>query len=110
MVAGWMAAAWKGEMAGLDQTGQSNPNWKGGRTGSKEARRLDKARYRKRHRDRDLAHKAVQTAIARGKLERGLCEVCGEPNAHAHHDDYSQRLNVRWLCKVHHETLHHTPE
>lgn len=31
------------------------------------------------------------------------CETIGE----AHHDDYSKPLDVRWLCKLHHEELHH---
>jgi len=59
---------------------------------TKEYMRLKKARYRAKHRDKHLAHEAVQTAISRGNLVRGRCEVCGEENAHAHHDDYSKRL------------------
>jgi len=44
--------------------------------------------------------------IRRGKLIRGACEVCGEPNAQAHHDDYTRPLEVRWLCETHHR-MHH---
>jgi len=68
--------------------------------------RIEKAEYRKKNREKHLAHKAVQTAVARGKLKRGVCEVCGEGNAHAHHEDYSKQLDVRWLCKRHHEHTH----
>ena len=34
------------------------------------------------------------------------CEVCGIPESHAHHDDYSRPLDVRWLCEKHHKQLH----
>lgn len=90
-----------------DQTGDKNPKWKGGITGTKEQRRINKALYRARHRERHLAHKAVQTAVARGSLVRGACEVCGAVDAHAHHEDYAQPLAVRWLCKLHHEQVHY---
>ena len=89
-----------------DQSGASNPNWKGGITGTPEYYRANKALYRMRHRAKHLAHNAVQTAIARGKLLRGNCEICGSAMAHAHHDDYARPLIVRWLCKAHHEQLH----
>lgn len=90
-----------------DQTGANNPNWKGGITGTAEYYRKNKAAYRARHRERHLAHKAVQTAVSRGHLVRGVCEVCGKAEAHAHHDDYSKPLEVRWLCKAHHEAGHY---
>lgn len=44
--------------------------------------------------------------IRRGRIIRGPCEVCGSLNVHAHHDDYSKPLQVRWLCKPHHQLLH----
>ena len=45
-------------------------------------------------------------AIAAGKLKRKPCEVCGVRKSHAHHDDYSKALDVRWLCSKHHAELH----
>lgn len=41
-----------------------------------------------------------------GKVTRGSCEKCGEPNAHAHHEDYSKPLDVRWLCSKCHGLEH----
>lgn len=52
------------------------------------------------------AHRAVNDAIRRGKLESQPCENCGMSPARAHHDDYSQPLKVRWLCAKHHAEWH----
>ena len=52
------------------------------------------------------AHDKVEWALQIGKLTRGVCEICGKPNASAHHDDYNKPLEVRWLCDKHHAQLH----
>lgn len=52
------------------------------------------------------ASTAVNNAIRDGKLTRHPCEVCGEQKAQAHHDDYSNPLDVRWLCATHHAEWH----
>lgn len=65
------------------------------------------AAYYRKNRDKQLARVKVRNAILAGKLRRGLCEVCGNPKVDGHHDDYSKPLDVRWLCKKHHEELHH---
>jgi predicted nucleotidyltransferase len=62
--------------------------------------------YRERHPDRKAAYQAVQTATRNGLLKRLACEVCSFPKAHAHHDDYSKPLDVKWLCHTHHMELH----
>ena len=49
-------------------------------------------------------------AIRRGKLIRQPCEVCSSGRAHAHHDDYSKPLEIRWLCPKHHQQFHRSPE
>lgn len=41
----------------------------------------------------------------RGLLQEKPCEVCGE-KAEKHHEDYSKPLQVRWLCRKHHEGYH----
>lgn len=46
--------------------------------------------------------------IKSGKLVKGACEVCGSTkNVEAHHDDYDKPLEVRWLCRKHHNEHHH---
>jgi hypothetical protein len=52
------------------------------------------------------AKQAVRTAIKNGTLQKRSCEVCGEERSHAHHNDYSKPLDVRWLCSAHHVALH----
>lgn len=43
--------------------------------------------------------------LKRGWLTRLGCEVCGK-TAQMHHEDYSQPLQVRWLCRSHHLAEH----
>ncbi|SKA28386.1 hypothetical protein [Consotaella salsifontis] len=58
------------------------------------------------------AHAALRSALRKGLIERGPCEVCGavhgEDDAviHGHHEDYEKPLAVRWLCRLHHRQLH----
>lgn len=66
--------------------------------------------WTERNPDKRKAHTRVSNAVRDGRLERLPCEVCGAPTVEAHHNDYAAPLDVRWLCKVHHEAAHHTPE
>lgn len=52
------------------------------------------------------ARSEVRKARLRGELQREACEVCGDPDTQAHHDDYSKPLEVRWLCRPHHDEHH----
>lgn len=63
-------------------------------------------RYYARHRRKCIAHTLVYQAIKKGTLSKQPCEVCGNTTVHAHHEDYSQPLNVRWLCQTHHYAEH----
>jgi hypothetical protein len=73
------------------------------------ARDRSQARQRAQNPAKYKAVTAVGNALRDGKLVRGPCESAGHDCAgaiHAHHDDYSKPLEVRWLCRRHHE-LHH---
>ena len=61
--------------------------------------------YIKNNPEKRKAHVMVSNAIRDGRLNRQSCEICGE-KAHAHHEDYSRPLDVRWLCPTHHMRLH----
>jgi hypothetical protein len=66
--------------------------------------------WRRKYPEKHKAHNAVGNAIRDGKLQKMPCEVCGTiKNLHAHHDDYSKPLDVRWLCAEHHKK-HHNEE
>lgn len=75
------------------------------------------AAYARDHRPRhvDLPPEQRQRANARayanvyqrrGKITPEPCSVCHDPVAQKHHDDYSKPLQVRWLCRKCHLTLH----
>jgi hypothetical protein len=72
----------------------------------REKHKADAALYRKRYPEKSAARNAVNNAILAGKMQRGRCEVCGQLGQ-AHHADYSKPLEVRWLCKLHHEEVEH---
>lgn len=45
--------------------------------------------------------------IKKGLVKRQNCEICSSDiNVEAHHDDYSRPLEVRWLCRIHHDEYH----
>ncbi len=76
--------------------------------GRRSRKRLYEAKHRQNNPDKAKARNAVSNAIRDGKLERGPCEVVGCNNkAQAHHDDYSQPFQIRWLCFKHHRELAH---
>lgn len=62
----------------------------------------DKARDKQKLSARGI----VRNRIYRGTMIKMPCEKCGDKNSHAHHDDYSKPLDVRWLCPIHHKETH----
>ena len=63
-------------------------------------------KYRENNPNKYKAHTIVGNAVRDGKLFKEPCEVCGAKKVHAHHDDYSKPLNIRWLCDKHHNEWH----
>ena len=94
---------WQRENA--DRVNEKNRLW---RQAHPEVERERQRRYRMAYPERRAAHKAVEKALRLGQMERQPCEVCGA-RAHAHHDDYSRPLEVRWLCRQHHAAEHIAP-
>lgn len=60
-------------------------------------------RYAAKYPERYAARIAVGVAVRNGQLTKQPCEVCGNPKAEAHHDDYTKPLEVRWFCNQHHK-------
>lgn len=63
-------------------------------------------RWMKAHPERKRAQGLVGKALRRAKMKRLPCLVCGEPKTEGHHPDYSQPLDVMWLCNQHHREAH----
>jgi len=63
-----------------------------------------KAKFPEKNKARDILNKAIR----HNKLSRpAVCEIgCTTRRIHAHHDDYTKPLEVRWLCTLHHADLH----
>lgn len=56
-----------------------------------------------KRRTREATHRRISV----GLLVKLPCEVCGiNNNVQAHHDDYNDPMNVRWLCSFHHAEHH----
>lgn len=73
---------------------------------NKEKRKLSTKLYRSKNKIKCQCHGIVAYAIKSGSIKRHDCEVCGDKKSHAHHDDYSKPLDVRWLCSKHHNEWH----
>ena len=64
-------------------------------------------RWKARNPDKVEAENIVAAAIKHGALTRQPCEVDGcATKAQAHHPDYAEALEVRWLCPLHHARQH----
>lgn len=66
------------------------------------------ARWRAERPEGPRAHKRVYHAVRAGLITKpDACETCGrEVRLHAHHDDYTKPLKVRWLCGRCHRLAH----
>lgn len=63
-------------------------------------------RWKKSNTKKVWAQRRLGAAVDAGRIKRMPCEVCGEPRAQGHHDDYDRPLDVRWLCVLHHHQWH----
>jgi hypothetical protein len=61
---------------------------------------------KKGDRQKALARALLNHHVQRGLIKRLPCEACGKPETEGHHHKgYAPEnaLNVRWLCKKHHD-------
>jgi len=66
---------------------------------------LIQAAWRLRFPERRSAQNVLAHAVKAGKVIPEPCFICGA-KAEAHHPDYSQPLDVVWLCPLHHKQAH----
>jgi predicted RNA-binding Zn-ribbon protein involved in translation (DUF1610 family) len=64
---------------------------------------LERQRYPEKFKARIIAQRALRR---RNKSADKSCEKCGDKEVQMHHDDYSKPLEVRWLCRKHHNEEH----
>ncbi len=55
---------------------------------------------------RRAARIMVGNALRDGHILKNNCEACGDERSQAHHDNYYEPLNVRWLCRKCHNEWH----
>lgn len=58
---------------------------------------------------KDACRSYANVYLKRGKLSREPCRQCGSHDSQMHHPDYTQPLNVEWLCRKCH-LAHHRSE
>lgn len=68
----------------------------------------NRAEYEKRYPEKSTAYRAINNAVAYGKLFKpSNCSQCGyEGHIEGHHPDYSKPLEVIWLCRECHNREH----
>ena len=64
----------------------------------KESAKASAKAWQKKNPEKVKAHQIVREAIKDGTLQMKPCQRCGDWPVQAHHPDYSQPLNVWWLC------------
>ena len=67
-----------------------------------------KREWWKKNKDKLKVKDAVRYAIKTGKLVKTPCHICGDVQVEGHHPDYSRPLDVVWLCRKHHNEVHHS--
>ncbi len=63
--------------------------------------------YRQRFPRKIAAQRKVAYEVSKGTLTAKPCAKCGEEKkTHAHHADYSKKLDIQWLCAACHSQWH----
>lgn len=57
--------------------------------------------WRLRNPEKNHAQRIVFVNLRNGKLKKLPC-FCGKIKVEGHHEDYSKPLDVKWLCRKHH--------
>ncbi|GLH29694.1 hypothetical protein WSS15_23440 [Acetobacter pasteurianus] len=76
---------------------------------AKKSMAKSQVRWMSRNPEKRAAHIMVGNAIRDGRLTKERCMECGSDRAQAHHEDYSNPLDVVWLCAGCH-AAHHKKE
>ncbi len=73
-------------------------------------RKKFKAAYQRNHRarypEKNKARAILNYAIKHNKIQKTPCVVCGEIKVQGHHENYTNPLEVIWVCSKHHKEYH----
>lgn len=74
----------------------------------RETSAIQTKQWVRRNPEKRKAHIAVGNAVRDGRLSKpDTCQSCGNAGMiHGHHDDYNDKLDVRWLCVPCHAREH----
>ena len=94
-----------------DSTNNRNNNLEKIREYDRNRGNRQPAGYLKEHRQKypnqTRAQRKIAYEVSVGTLTSEPCENCGaDDKQHAHHDDYSKPLVIRWLCAACHKQWH----
>lgn len=64
--------------------------------------------WRLRFPEKVKAQQALNRAVRNGKLIKKPCFICDSSKSVAHHSDYNKPLQVIWVCRIHHRSIHYT--
>jgi hypothetical protein len=77
------------------------------KTEKRKAWRTNQQRkQRKKSPIKSYCRQVTSRAVKSGKLIKTCCVVCGMAKVEAHHYDYYDPMNVKWLCRKHHREIH----
>ncbi len=73
-----------------------------------ELLKKNRANYQQRHREKHLAHRAVEEAVRMGRIIKPTaCPRCNSDKLiEAHHKDYTMRYEIEWMCRTCHRREH----
>lgn len=83
----------------INQSGELNPNWKGGISKDNYHYKLKSIA---KHSEKHKCRKIFESAVKSGQIKRMPCVICGDENSEGHHEDYTKPLDVIFLCRKHH--------
>jgi hypothetical protein len=55
---------------------------------------------------RDACRSYAGVYLRRGKIKKADCIVCGSTESQMHHKDYTKPLEIDWMCRSCHMSIH----
>ena len=75
--------------------------WRNSSQGKEKTRQYNQEHYLE-EKPKNQTRATTRRLIKLGVIKKMPCRVCGDGKSQAHHPDYTQPLEVVWLCQSHH--------